>query len=542
MRRRDLLHAFLGAPFAIAACRGKRSRGLPAGQLVHRSETLGHRIRDHRGALEPAADAWETSPVVVVGGGVAGLSAAWRMQQAGAGDFVVLELDDVLGGTAKSGQAKTGAYPWGAHYVTAPLQRNRAMVKLLGDMSVLDGVDKKGDPVIAEQYLCRDPAERVFYYGRWYEGTYLHAGASAIDRRQRSTFDKLVGKLAAKRDGKQRPAFSLPMALGSDDADITALDRISMSEWLARHKLDSPRLRWYVDYACRDDYGLRSEHTSAWAGLLYFASRLTDAHADYRPVVTWPEGNGRLVNHLAGAAGRQRMRAGWAVAELRPTATGVDVIALTDGGKRVRGIHASKVIFSAPHFTARYLIRDWRASPPAHMKALSYGSWIVANLHVTARPGGRGFPLSWDNIIYQSPALGYVVSTHQTGLDHGSTVLTYYYPVLDESAAKARKLSAQLGWKEWAEIVLSDLERAHPDIRRFTTRIDIARYGHAMIQPRPGYVWGGSRAAAAAAYRNIHFAHSDLSGVALFEEAFYRGVHAAEAVMTERGRTYESLL
>jgi len=32
-----------------------------------------------------------------------------------------------------------------------------------------------------------------------------------------------------------------------------------------------------------------------------------------------------------------------------------------------------------------------------------------------------------------------------------------------------------------------------------------------------------------------HFAHSDLSGVALFEEAFYHGLRAAEEILAERG-------
>ncbi len=40
----------------------------------------------------------------------------------------------------------------------------------------------------------------------------------------------------------------------------------------------------------------------------------------------------------------------------------------------------------------------------------------------------------------------------------------------------------------------------------------------------------------------MHFAHSDLSGVALFEEAFYHGLRAAEEVLTARDQPFESLL
>ena len=49
-----------------------------------------------------------------------------------------------------------------------------------------------------------------------------------------------------------------------------------------------------------------------------------------------------------------------------------------------------------------------------------------------------------------------------------------------------------------------------------------------MISPRPGFIWGGERQKAMQPYRNIHFAHTDLSGIALFEEAFYHGLRAAE--------------
>jgi hypothetical protein len=53
-----------------------------------------------------------------------------------------------------------------------------------------------------------------------------------------------------------------------------------------------------------------------------------------------------------------------------------------------------------------------------------------------------------------------------------------------------------------------------------------------MIRPRPGFVWGTARAAAAKPYRGIHFANTDLSGVPLFEEAFYNGIKAAEAIIS----------
>src|SRR5438105_13247040 len=75
-----------------------------------------------------------------------------------------------------------------------------------------------------------------------------------------------------------------------------------MDEWLRGRGLGSPRLRWYVEYACRDDFGATLAQTSAWAGVHYFAARLDEAGqpADF---LTWPEGNGRLVAQMSRRGG-----------------------------------------------------------------------------------------------------------------------------------------------------------------------------------------------------------------------------------------------
>jgi len=93
-----------------------------------------------------------------------------------------------------------------------------------------------------------------------------------------------------------------------------------------------------------------------------------------------------------------------------------------------------------------------------------------------------------------------------------------------------------LSREQWAEVVLSDLERAHPEIRTLTQRLDVMRWGHAMIRPHPGFINSDARRRAREPWRNIHFAHSDLSGVALFEEALDHGVRAAEEVLRADGR------
>ncbi len=532
--RREILTAFLGLPVALAACNSRSSLPLPDGEIVGASNEIGHRVRDGW-RVTPSADQWESRKVVIVGGGVAGLTAARRLLKTGFNDFVLLELEQAAGGTARSGKSALTAYPWGAHYLPVPLKENVALLELVNEMGLLEGYAEDGSPIIGEQFLCRDPEERIFYRGRWYEGLYLRAGASADDLAQLDRFNVEINRWVKWRDGRGRRAFAIPVATSSDDAEVTALDKISMAQWLDQRSFTSPRLRWWIEYGCRDDYGLKLEQTSAWAGLFYFCARMIAPGHETQPFMTWPEGNGRLVAHLYDKA-KARVRTGLAVTEIIPTdlngKQGVDVIAVDHAGNRAVGIHAEQVIFAAPHFLSRYVIRPWRDAPPAHVAEFQSGAWMVANLHLKERPSpGSGFPLAWDNVLYESQALGYVVATHQRGLDRGPTVLTYYYPLTDADHNAARKRLLSLDRAQWADVVLTDLQRAHPDIRDLTTRLDVMRWGHAMISPRPGFIHGNARRAAAKPYRGIHFAHSDLSGVALFEEAFYQGNRAADEVM-----------
>ncbi len=531
--RRDLLATFLGLPVALAACSTSETISYPDGEIVGASDALGHRLREGL-TLTPSSDSWEQKKVVIVGGGVAGLTAAWHLTKNGFHDFAVLELERAPGGTARSGTSPLVPYPWGAHYLPAPMKENVALVRLLDEMSILEGRTSEGEPIVKEQFLCRYPEERVFYRGRWYEGLYLRVGASADDLAQFEAFNREIDHWIRWRDGRGRRAFSIPIETSSDDAELTALDRLSMAEWMNQRGFTSPRLRWLVDYGCRDDYGLTVEQTSAWAGIFYFASRVAKTGEDAQPLITWPEGNGRLVAHLFQQV-KTNVRLGLAALEIIPTQaggrSGVDLIALDDQQQKVVGFHAERVILAAPQFLSQYLIRDYRERTPPHVSEFQYGAWMVANLFLRDRPASRGYPLAWDNVLYESPSLGYVVATHQKGLDYGATIFTYYYPLCDDDPRQARTRLLEADWQSWADVILTDLQRAHPGIRALVERIDLMRWGHAMIRPRPGFMWSAARRDASRAYRGIHFAHSDLSGIALFEEAFAHGLRVADEVL-----------
>jgi protoporphyrinogen oxidase len=531
--RREILTAFLGLPFALRACENepKPDWSKIEGEIVGADVASGHLIRENFARVSPDSENWEQSRVVVVGGGVAGLSAAWKLRKSGFDNFVLLELEGKIGGTSQSGENSFIKYPWGAHYLPVPFKENQELISLLEEMELVESRDENDEIIIKEEFLCRQPEERIFYMGRWYEGLYLHAGESEKDRQELERFQKEINFWVDWRDSKGKRAFTLPILNCSDDAEVNELDKISFGEWLQRKNFSSERLFWYCDYACRDDYGLKLDETSAWAGLFYFCSRVRKSGQDSQPFIVFPEGNGRFVDHFySKIAHKTRLNA--LVVEIIPKVNGIDVIYLDTKSKKLHGIHAEKVIFASPLFTAKYLIRDFKEHEPEHLRYFTHNAWFVANLVLKDRPkllSTRDFPLAWDNVFYESPSLGYVCATHQKGIDYGPTVFTYYYPMCGEKDGRSKLFA--LDWKELADIVLTDMARAHKDIYSLVEKIDIMRWGHAMISPYPNFVRSHFIKQAQKPFRGIYFAHSDLSGIALFEEAFFHGIKAAEEVL-----------
>ena len=160
---------------------------------------------------------------------------------------------------------------------------------------------------------------------------------------------------------------------------------------------------------------------------------------------------------------------------------------------------------------------------------MRHAPWLVANLQIdTPLDDAGGAPPAWDNVLHGSPALGYVDAMHQSTRPHpGPTVLTSYWALGGDSAEQLRSNRARLladDWQAWSRVVLADLAKAHPDLPAKVKRIDLMRYGHAMSIPLPGLRGSAALQALARSTGRVHFAHSDLSGYSVFEEAFSHGM------------------
>ncbi|HKP61982.1 MAG TPA: FAD-dependent oxidoreductase [Polyangiales bacterium] len=553
--RRELIAAFLGAPLA-AACRPSAARDYVA-TLGGQDHVAGHRVRD---GVSFTPTRTRRVPVVIVGAGVAGLSAAWRLSGAGYDDYEVLELEREPGGTSRSGSNDFTKFPWGAHYVPCPLPHARAVRALLLEMGVANLLPN-GELEYDEAQLVRAPQERLFVADRWYEGLYPAAGASREDLSQLARFEREVAQFSALRDASGRRAFAVPLAHAGESEETAALDGSSFAAWLRARDLTSPRLRWWLEYGTRDDLGATLEQTSAFAGLHYHTARTTERGPS--AFLTWPEGNGRLVAHLARTAGR-RLRCGALVSKVRARTDGSyelqcftprvfarDAPAVLasrhePAGQGAELLIAEHVVLAVPQAVAARVLDPLPDAVRAGAATLRSGAWLVVNLTLRKRPVSHGYPECWDNVLYGSPSLGYVVATHQSdSAQRGRTLWTWYLPLLGDDPAQDRKHLLALTAEDCAELALADLARAHPDIAHCVERCDAFRWGHAIVRPTPGLYTGPLahvRQELSRAHGRLHFAHTELSGMALFEEAQWHGVRAAEEVLNALGRPPQSLL
>ena len=125
MRRRDFLASLAAAGLAsgmanLAGC-GSPAKPpkppLPPGDLLGPSLELGHRLR--KPDFPPPSET-RRIPVVIVGAGIGGLSAGWKLAKAGFNEFLMVELEAEAGGNSRSGRNEVSAYPLEAHYLPLP--------------------------------------------------------------------------------------------------------------------------------------------------------------------------------------------------------------------------------------------------------------------------------------------------------------------------------------------------------------------------------------------------------------------------------------
>lgn len=522
--RKDFLKTiFLGSlilPF-LQYC-GKKVKALLL-KITGTDHVLGHKLW--------AKDFPQFSEVIhtkylIVGGGISGLSACRFFHQNHEKDYLLLEMENHLGGNSSNGQNQFSKFPLGAHYLPLPNKENTEIIEFLKESGICLGTEENGEPVLDEYQMTFPQQERLFFKNSWQNDIVPQKGISADTQNELTRFFKMMDAFRIKKDAQGKYWFAIPVHDSSKEDEVVELENILFRDWLKEQHFQSEELLWLLDYSCRDDYGLGIDYVSAWAGIHYFAGRKNNWSKTYKDqVFTWPEGNARLTRHFLKYTEGKHL-SGHLVFDVKINDK-VEVLSFDNSSEKTKKIIAEKVLFATPQFVNERIFDNKKAS------SFHYVPWLLTTITLRNEFGGDE-ELAWDNVIYGSSGLGYIYDQHQNiNQILGEKVITYYKSFSTADCKKARKGLYAMKEAELKTLVLEDLKKAHPLIEDFILEMQFHKIGHAMIVPVPGQIFGkAAQTAKEAMDHKIFFAHSDLSGISIFEEAFYQGTRTAAQMIS----------
>ncbi len=520
--------AFSLIPFVTTSC---AKTPVIKGSIINDNSKAGHLIRDgFKGKPHKTVEI----PLLIIGAGISGLSAANHFIKNNISDFLVFDLATKHGGNSISDANAISSYPWAAHYLPIVNNTNKELLGFLHEHNIITGFDDKELPVYNDYYLCFDPEERLFINGHWQDGLVPSFGVPENEKKEIAHFFELVNEYKHTIGTDNKFAFEIPVSESSTDKAFRDLDKVSLADWLNKNNFKSAYLLWYLNYCCKDDYGSTIENTSAYAGLHYFCARRAKAsNAESSAVLTWPEGNAFLADKLC-ASCKSKIKTNHLITSVSIVNDRTEVVSYNTQTEECIKYICEQVILSTPQYINQYLLSENLQGNRNRKDLFEYSPWMVANITLTGLPEYNGEPLSWDNVLYHSKSLGYVNACHQH-LNRATTgyVLTYYFPLVDTSAKEARKMAREKTHEAWCNDIIADLKHAHEKIDTYITTIDIKIWGHGMIKPKPDFIFNTEKEAYSTPKQDkVFFAHTDLAGISIFEEAFAQGIKTAKQIIT----------
>ncbi len=467
--------------------------------------------------------------VVVVGGGLAGLTAAWTLKKQGV-DVLLLEKDADVGGQCR--MDRSSAVPAAMASAFTDFPYNDDLVAFYTDLGVVTGIGDNGYPKVDERFVVKPPYDAHFIRGRWYPDPFADGGIARLpfSARIKSDLQAFADDMVAWYDyvgTDGRSAFDFPIdTRTSTDAAVRWLDTLTFAEYVAS-KGWHPAVAAFFEPLIASELGASHDRVSAFAALCNISADIYSA--DGVGVISRPGGNAHITIKLQELIGSNGIINNAFVTRVANRRGGVDVTCLIRG--RPATIHASAAIFSAPMFMAPHLLADMTAEKKKAIAHLRYAAYIVANVHVTETPP----ELVWISQIHGDGLISDIILADWAGLTDPAgaplsrpNILTVYAPL---TGPNAREDLLEKPLAHYENRILGELEKVVPTIGGTVTQFDLYRWGHPMLIPTKGSVFSEMRHAIKRPLGAIFFAGHECEGIPIIDSAIVSGMRAARKIL-----------
>lgn len=538
--------------------------------------TAGHAMRDgnFERLVARAADTGETYDLVCVGGGISGLAAAVFFQKGKGGRCLVIDNHPIFGGEAKRNEFVVDGQPVVAHQGSAIFlvpgkggYTERFYETIGMDRSAFAYQRWAGrEP---EMPLSNSPYDEPKNYGFYFGPQFgVRPGVWVLDPWRRH----LEGAPLSEADKAELMRWRTvhddgPRPRTEGDAISRQLDTITLEDHLmARHQISRETVRKYLSPMEGGGYGLGPDALSAYCAYAIETEFPEDGDESLGDQM-FPDGNSGFARLMvktlipgafAGArtvdaVWRNRVHFGALDRAGEPTrirlnatvvrvehegdpahASHVRVTYVKDG--RLHRVRARGVVMAGGSWTTKHIVHDMPQShrdayarfyrSPCLMANIAVRNWRF--LYKMGMSGCRWFGGLGDYLTVRKMAL--VGGERSTFGPDSPTVLTIKVlfakpglPIAEQgSRGRAELLSTSFAQYEHAfREQLGDMFAPGGfDPRRDIAGIILNRWGHAYVNPQPGFFFGTDRKPAARdVLRNqphgrITFANTDLAGAA----------------------------
>ena len=468
--RRDFIK-YVVAGSVTAGCpinsmlRAAPDSGAPAARMDGEHFEVCHQIRDGHMFERPAPT--KQVGVVIVGGGVGGLSAGYFL---GGKDWLLLEKEDHFGGNAYQEDFAGQPFATGSAYAYKDDDGDH----LAGELGLKLLPVNNPDPTIIHKTFVPDT---------WKAG---------LDHLPYPT--KVVASFRKFRDEIMKIDLR---------ARAMELDAQPLSNFMTGY---APEItQWWDGYGL-SNWGATTADSSALAAIGALQG-LVNGDDDKRVIL--PGGLGCITHRLVEVMQpkyQERMLGGATVIAVAPNADSVNVTYLHQG--QVATVNAKAAIVCVPKFIASRLIQPLPSEQRTAMRHTRYAPYPVVNVIFDRPVYNRGY----DNWCPGNSFTDFIVADwtvrNNPGYKQKNNILSFYTPLREDQRST---LLQEDDCKTLAANVLTDFQKLLPEFNVDPVEVRIYRRGHPMFVSAPGQ-FTKNRLVAAHPLDRIYFGNADSSG------------------------------